>query len=163
MTIVTFVLLMLLWVLLSGQLDAFHLILGVISALVVAVFTSSFIFHDMERPMKSRVAEFGRALLYLLWLIKEIVVANFHVLRMAVHPRLTKVLDPQVKRFRTGLTSDFARYVFANSITLTPGTVTIQVNGDEFVVYAISRKMADSLPGEMERRIQLAFEPQGTR
>jgi multicomponent Na+:H+ antiporter subunit E len=61
-------------------------------------------------------------------------------------------------RFRTSLQSEFARYVFANSITLTPGTVTLSVDGDKFVVHAISKKVADELPGEMEKRVAKIFD-----
>ena len=67
-------------------------------------------------------------------------------------------MRPQMVRFRTSLRSEFARYVFANSITLTPGTVTLSVEGDKFVVHAISQKVADELPGEMEKRVAKIFD-----
>ena len=67
-------------------------------------------------------------------------------------------MRPQMVRFRTSLRSEFARYVFANSITLTPGTVTLSVEGDKFVVHAISQKVADELPGEMEKRLAKIFD-----
>jgi multicomponent Na+:H+ antiporter subunit E len=49
---------------------------------------------------------------------------------------------------------------FAQSITLTPGTITVDLHDDEFTVYALTRSAAEALPGEMERRVGRAFEPQ---
>ena len=61
-------------------------------------------------------------------------------------------------RFNTTLSGDLARTTFANSITLTPGTVTLDVEGPEFVVHAVTRAMADLAGGQMERRIAAVFE-----
>ena len=63
-------------------------------------------------------------------------------------------------RFKTHLKTDFAKWVFANSITLTPGTVTIRIDDDEFYVHAISEYTAKGLEGEMEKRIAAVWEPE---
>jgi multicomponent Na+:H+ antiporter subunit E len=93
----------------------------------------------------------------LLW---QIILANFHVLKLALTPSGTAEIRPRIVRFKTQLTSPFARFVFAQSITLTPGTVTVTIEGDEFVVHAISRAAAEGLAGAMERRIAHVFEPE---
>ena len=89
----------------------------------------------------------------------EIIKANFYVFMLSVHPRMKEKIDPHIFRFKTELKTDFAKFVFANSITLTPGTVTIEIEDDEFIVHAITKQAADDLPGEMEQRIKRAFEP----
>jgi multicomponent Na+:H+ antiporter subunit E len=69
-------------------------------------------------------------------------------------------MEPQLIRFKTRLKSNFARVTFAQSITLTPGTITVSLQDDEMTVYALTRSAAESLPGEMERRIARALEPE---
>ena len=75
-------------------------------------------------------------------------------------PKGMDEVEPEVVRFKTKLRSDFGKWLLANSITLTPGTVTIMVRGDEFVIHAISQGAAEGLNGEMERRIAQIFEPE---
>ena len=59
--------------------------------------------------------------------------------------------------FKTTLTSDFAKFVLANSITLTPGTVTVRIKNDEFLVHALTDFTANGVPGDMERRVKHIF------
>jgi len=156
--ILIFLILMAVWLVLSGQFDAFHVTLGVISAAFVTAFSGDMLFLRRDRGIGERVVEGFRIIGYLFWLLWEVFVANMHVLYLSLHPRSRDLMEPQVVRFKTRLKTDFAKYVFANSITLTPGTVTISIEGDEFVVHAISRKTAESLPGVMEVRVAAAFE-----
>ena len=70
-------------------------------------------------------------------------------------------MSPRVVTFKTQLKTDFAKFVLANSITLTPGTITIQIKGNQFVVHAISEAVEkDLLSGDMERRVIAVFEPE---
>jgi multicomponent Na+:H+ antiporter subunit E len=154
----TATLLFVLWVLLSGRLDAFHLTLGVVSSMVVAFISYDLLFQDQERGISHRMRPMLRFPRYAVWLCGQIVRANLYVLYLTLHPGVKKTLDPRIVRFKTVLKSDFARFIFATSITLTPGTVTVRVFEDEFIVHAITRKMAESLPGDMERRIVKIFE-----
>lgn len=156
--LLTFILLMGTWILLSGIFDLFHLSLGVISSVIVTVFSHDLLFKNRQRSLTSRMVEAVRATNYFRWLLWQIVLANIHVLILALHPRSREKIEPQIIRFNTRLRSDFAKFVFANSITLTPGTVTVRIVEDEFVVHAISDKVAADLPGEMERRVAHAFD-----
>jgi multicomponent Na+:H+ antiporter subunit E len=67
-------------------------------------------------------------------------------------------IDPTIVTFKTKLTNNIAKVALANSITLTPGTITIRIEEDIFYVHAISRKAAAGLPGEMEERLAKVFE-----
>jgi multicomponent Na+:H+ antiporter subunit E len=94
---------------------------------------------------------------FLPWLLYEIVVANVHLVYLVCRPQR---LRPQVVRFRTELRGDVARVFLGNAITLTPGTITLDIVGDEFIVHAVSDQSAASLQsGEMERRIGQALNP----
>lgn len=155
------------WVLLSGKLDAFHLALGALSCGIVTFVSSDLLFEDAAKGLRTRAGEALRFVPYTAWLLWQVVVANFHVIALAVSPRPAReTLEPHIFTFRTRLRSDFARYVLANSITLTPGTVTIRIVGDLFHVHAITRQAAGDLADDeavsaMERRVARVFEGEG--
>ncbi len=163
-TLATFIILAGAWLLLSGKFDAFHLALGGISCLLVALISQDLLFHERKKGLAARCGEAFRFLPYSCWLLYQIIVANFHVIQLAISPRLCeRELDPHIFTFKTRLKSDFAKFVLANSITLTPGTVTIRIDEDVFHVHAISRKAAGDLEtsetmSEMERRVAWVFE-----
>lgn len=157
-SIATFSFLLAIWIVFSGQFDAFHLALGVVSAAIVT-YSSRRLFLPETPPnvvvWTGRAWRLGR---YVVWLLYQIVLANLHVLHLALHPRGRAKMDPTIHLFTTGLQSDWAKYVLATSITLTPGTVTISIVGSDFYVHAISEKAAALLDGEMERRVAALFE-----
>ena len=84
-------------------------------------------------------------------------VANIHVLKISFSPNLNDKIQPQLVKFRTGLKTDFQKYVLAQSITLTPGTVTLDINGDVFLIHAISDHAAKGLVSSMAQRIHNVF------
>ena len=73
-------------------------------------------------------------------------------------PNILKALNPKLITFNTSIKGDVPKFVFAQSITLTPGTVTVSVNGDEFKVHAINNEAASGLPGDMEKRVKKIYE-----
>ena len=158
--ILTFCLLFLLWLVLSGLFDPFHLTLGLISCALVTWMSSDLLFQDTSVSLSARFRQFARLPGYSLWLLYEIFLANLYVFRLSLRPQGLGDVRPQVVHFKTHLKTDFAKWVFANSITLTPGTVTIKVDHDEFLVHAISEHTAKGLEGEMEKRIAAVWEPE---
>ena len=152
--IVTFLLLFAFWALLSGKFDTFHLSLGAICSFVVALMGHDLLFANLRvGDMRVIVKRFFA---YLPWHIYQIVVANFQVAYLALSPKMP--ISPKIMRFKTKLESDISWVTLANSITLTPGTITIDIEEGEFVVHALSEKLADDLDtGEMEDRIAHVF------
>lgn len=145
------------WMLLSGKFDAFHLTLGVFSSLLVSFMSADLLFPDKNKSDARRWRELRRFVAYLPWLGKEIVLSTIHVTYLALHPRMRELIEPQVMHFKTRIKSEIGQVVFANSITLTPGTITIQEEKGEFLVHALNRQFADGLPGEMEERLLRVF------
>lgn len=93
-----------------------------------------------------------KGVLYYFWLMWEIVKANIDV-TMAIL-KGPKALQPQVFKLKASQSSDIGRVTYANSITLTPGTVTIFVEEDEFTVHSLTPVAKDGLEGgEMDRRV----------
>jgi multicomponent Na+:H+ antiporter subunit E len=93
------------------------------------------------------------ALAYWPWLAKEIVKSGWRVSLVILDPRLP--IEPTLVRFRPSQRTAVGLTAHANSITLTPGTISIEVSPDEFVVHALTRKGAEGLTtgGEMDARM----------
>ena len=154
--LVTFIIMLFFWVLLSGMFDAFHLTLGVISCLLVSFCSHDLLFYS--KPGKAWMKSLLGILLYLPWLFYQICVASIEIAYIVLHPRMLDFLDPRLIRFRTRLKTNFSKFIFAQSITLTPGTITVNMANNEFTVYVLTKKAAESLPGEMEARVSAALE-----
>lgn len=132
-----FIALLALW-LVFGGVNATSFALGVIVSALITLFASKFMGYSSAR-MLAGLKKTGRALAYGLFLVKEIVAANIAVIKLIYSG---KELEPLLVRFNTGLDSDAARVLLANSITLTPGTITVELEGDELWVHALDRSMA---------------------
>ncbi|NNE94379.1 MAG: Na+/H+ antiporter subunit E [Verrucomicrobiales bacterium] len=143
------------WIIFSGLLDGFHLALGVLSCGFVAWISGDLFFADRASSIRSRLGQACRMIGYSFWLLWQIVLANLHLLKLAFSGPGS--LQPQIVRIKIGLKSDFEKFLLANSITLTPGTITMKIRGDEFFIHAISEVAVKGLDGEMERRIAAIF------
>jgi len=146
------------WLVLSGKFDALHLGMGVACCLLLSVWCADLLFQDQEATSGQRLRQLAAFTAYLGWLFWQIILANFHVFRVALTPRMNQLLSPRMVEFDTRLEKELSRFVLANSITLTPGTVTVRVEGNRFLVHALTEKAACGLPGAMEWRIANIFE-----
>ena len=137
------------WLLMSGVYIPFILLLGVFSCAVVVLIAMRMDVIDHEAvPLHITF----RSLLYWPWLLWEIVKANIDVTKRVLG--LTPI-SPTMIRLQATQKTDLGLVIFANSITLTPGTISIDVeeNG-EILVHAISREGAEGFAdGEMDRRV----------
>ena len=122
----TFLVMFAMWLVFSGRFDAFHLILGAVSCAIVAFLSGDLLF---PAPLNRKLPVVGlRFIGYVPWLLYQIFLANLHVMYLVFHPRMRELIDPKIIEFDSKLTSDVARTTFANSITLTPGTITVHVS-----------------------------------
>ncbi|MBW2029532.1 MAG: Na+/H+ antiporter subunit E [Deltaproteobacteria bacterium] len=142
------------WILLSGIFDLFHLVLGGICCIVVA-----YLYHDLlfanVRVGDIRIVAW-RFIRYIPWLMYQILMSNIHVASLVLRREMP--IAPQVVKFKTKLETDISCVTLANSITLTPGTITMDIQDGEFYVHALSKKVADELKaGEMEDRVAHIF------
>jgi multicomponent Na+:H+ antiporter subunit E len=142
------------WLLLSGHYVPFLIGAGFACALLVVLFTRRMGLLDQEgHPVHLA----PRALLaYWPWLIKEIAKSAWTVSRVILDPRLP--ISPTLIRVKATQKTDVGLATYANSITLTPGTISLEVGHDEILVHALTREGAQDLAGgEMDRRVT-AFE-----
>jgi multicomponent Na+:H+ antiporter subunit E len=138
------------WLLLSGMFTPFLLTAGIGCSVTVALLAMRMELADREgHPVHLAPA----ALAYWPWLVKEIVVSGWQVTRIILHPRLP--VSPALVRFRPSQQTAVGLVTHANSITLTPGTITVEAAHDEFLVHALTLEAAQSLAGsEMDRRVR---------
>lgn len=152
----TFVLMLLLWLVFSGKSEPLLLGFGVVASLIVSGFSHRFLFPDPDFRFYFQTA--CKFSCYIPWLLVQIFLANIHLLRLVFHPRIREKIDPHLVDFPTRLRSDMAIATMANSITLTPGTITVTADQyGEFRVHAIDRQSSKSLPGEMEKKVARVF------
>lgn len=137
------------WLLLSGYFVPFLLVMGVVTAVAVALLGRRMDLVDHEgHPIRLS----WRLVLYWPWLFKEIALSAWNVARIIVNPRLP--ISPTLVRTRTSQKTSVGVVTYANSITLTPGTISIDVRRDEILVHALTREAAAGLlEGEMDRRV----------
>ena len=138
-----------LWLLLSGHFEPLLLGLGVVSVVtVVAVAHRMDVIDHEGHPVHLT----WRAILYWPWLLWEIVKANIDVAKAIVQGEMP--IEPTVMNVKCTQKSELGQVVYANSITLTPGTVTIAVLGDTLHVHALTPGAREGLEtGEMDRRV----------
>ena len=138
------------WLLLSGHYTLLLIFFGLLSVALVVLLALRMDVVDHEgHPLHLN----SKALVvYWCWLLKEIFVSNIYVCRLILNPAMP--ISPTVIALRSSQSSDLARVIFANSITLTPGTVTIDVDGDITEVHTITEEAARSLlQGSMDSKV----------
>jgi multicomponent Na+:H+ antiporter subunit E len=146
LTVVLFVF----WVLLSGHFTPFLLIAGLVSALAITWFSDR-LMAVLDR--EGHPIHLGRgAVVYWPWLLWEIVKAAWDVSKRILAPSLP--ISPVLIRVKAGQKTDVGRVIYANSITLTPGTISMIMEGDEILVHALTREGAEGVEsGDMDRRV----------
>lgn len=137
------------WLLWSGYFTPTLLFYGLISCGIALAAAMRAGLVDREAlPFQMMFRSFG----YFVWLLIEIVKSNIAVARIILDPKLPT--DPRIIRTKSSQLSDVGRVTLANSITLTPGTITLAVDEDEVIVHALNEAFADDLQtGEMDRRV----------
>ena len=130
------------WVAVTASYHYQGLILGAILALLIALFNHDLFFKQEECPCLD-----GRTLIlflrYGLHLLGAIVVASLQVAYLVIHPSMP--ISPGMVRFPISLKKDLNKALLANSITLTPGTLTMLVEEEEIVVHALTKENARAI------------------
>jgi len=140
--------------LLAGQLYWFDLVTGVISATVVAVGLSRVTFHS--DPSGATLGSIARLVIYVPYLLVEIIRSNVQIAAVILHPRLP--IEPRLTRMRTAVWGGVPVMTLANSITLTPGTLAVRVDGRTLTVHTLVPTAREGLfDGGLERAVRFVF------
>ncbi len=135
--IVSFGLLMSFWLVMSGFFDVFHIGMGVVCVAIVMGIDSKLknlkYFGDDEDVLSQ--FRYGYGIYYIGWLMVQIVISGIHVAGVILAPRQTN--RTCIVKFNVDLPNAQARVILGNSITLTPGTLTLDIHDNEFTVHAL--------------------------
>jgi len=153
------------WLLMSGQLTPKHLTIGFLTALGVAWITRPLLrLPSAKDPNSVYLAFFfpwHKLFRFFLWVIKEIFVCNIALIKLVLHPKMP--IDPVFVKFKKKVDNPLAHAVLGENIVITPGTVTIEIENDVYLVHAITREMGEALARpdgkepEISRRVAAVF------
>ena len=133
---------LLVWIIFNGSVTAEILLIGV--AVAGAMF--GFICNFMDYSLKKELALYRKVPLlfrYVLILLKEIITANLTVIRMILTRKET--MEPVLVHVHTDLKTEVSRVILANSITLTPGTITVSMTGQDLLVHCLDRSLSEGM------------------
>ncbi len=128
-----FVILLVLWLIFAGSLTVTNLLLGALVCSLITLLCAKYMGYGTRRFL-GKLSKADEIAVYLAYLLKEIVRENFDVLRFIYRKGQPK---PMLVHLRGGMQNEALRVLVANSITLTPGTYTVRLEGDEYAVHAL--------------------------
>jgi len=155
-----FVILMLIWMALTLSVNKPELFLGIIVSFILSL-TLYKSFHIIGFP-KVTIKKIAFLCVYIIVLFKEIIIANLDVAYRVIHPKMP--IRPGIIIIKTELKQDLAKMILANSITLTPGTFTLDIEDDKLLIHWINVKTDDTdeatkIIGErFEKYLKVIFE-----
>ncbi|MGM0432031.1 MAG: Na+/H+ antiporter subunit E [Spirochaetota bacterium] len=158
--VITALMMFIMWLLFTASFDPFSLTMGVIGSLLIAAMTYDVFIARHQAHIKFFLPNPFFLIIYILVLIYSMYSASFRMLGAII----TGNVHPRIVHFRTRLRSDFARMLLANSITLTPGTITLDLNDDHLTVHWLfcstthSKAAGEAIKGRLEavaRRVLL--------
>lgn len=146
---------MIFWLILCENISLETIIIGVLVCTFIAYLNKSLIFNKKGK----NIDLFNKTkywFIYIGVLIKEIFIANFNVAKIVLSPKMD--ISPDVVCFQSKLKSKFYKTMLANSITLTPGTITVDINDDTFTVHCLKKEYIDGLTNSKFEQILLKLE-----
>jgi multicomponent Na+:H+ antiporter subunit E len=143
------------WLVISASLAPAELLLGAALSLLLGWWSARFLWSGQAPRVSAR--QLLALLRYLFLFGGQVFLAAVHVARVVVDPRLP--IRPKLITCRTELRREISRVAFAHSVSLTPGTLTVDMDGGTFLVHCLDEASATSiLSGELERRVARVFE-----
>lgn len=150
-----FILLLLIWFIFNGKITLELTILGIILCALIYLFMCRFMDYSIRKDIA--LIQKGLFFLYYIWiLVIEIIKANVQVMHLTLTDR--EIVEPVIVEFRTRLKTRLGRVILANSITLTPGTITISLEGDELVVHCLDKTLAEGIDDLVFERLLIKIE-----
>lgn len=144
-----FIVLFGIWLALSGHYTPFLIISGAVCAALCVALVVRMDRIDRVAPL---IHLTWRLPVYWVWLVWQVILSSIDVTRRVLDPRLP--IEPLIERIPATQKTDIGLVTYANSITLTPGTLTTDVREGEIEVHALSRHLVDDLiKSEMDRRV----------
>lgn len=143
------------WMIIASSLSLTELIIGIFASLLIVLYSMDLVFSkDEMTPFSLRTT---RALFLLfLRLIREIIVSNLHVAKIVLSKKME--IDPGFETIRQPLKKDLNKTLYGNAITLTPGTLTVDMHDDVIIVHGLEKHLVKSLEGSKLERSFMCLE-----
>jgi|WetSurMetagenome_2_1015567.scaffolds.fasta_scaffold482165_2 multicomponent Na+:H+ antiporter subunit E len=148
--IIVFILSFLVWLALTSFWDIQEIVAGLFLSLIVSFIAGHILITTP--PGKNQFKKFIISIKYFFIFFREMIKANLHVAYIVIHPKLP--IKPGIVKIKTSLTKDSARTVLANSITLTPGTMTVDINPDTNEYYIHWIDIASANPSDVNENTE---------
>ena len=141
-----------LWIIFNGRVTLEILIAGALVSFLLDIFVKKILKINLTGATLIKFLKIlPEVLIYAAVLLIEIIKANFAITKLVVAPKIE--VEPCLVKFKSKLKTHAARVALANSITLTPGTITVSLENDEFLVHALDRNIAEGLQGSLFERL----------
>jgi multicomponent Na+:H+ antiporter subunit E len=155
--IILFSLLLAFWLIIVPSINGVQIIIGAVVALAITFYS-----YELDNGAKAQPLSWSyikRLIIYSFKLIYEIIKANIEVALIVVNPKLA--INPQFKKIRNPMKNDLNKVIYGNSITLTPGTITVVLEDDYIIIHALTDNAANSAEGgSLEKAVmQLEVKP----
>lgn len=137
-----FLFLLAIWIIFNGQFTLEILIFGILISLAVCLFSVKFLDYSFRKEFMY-LKKLPLLIAYVFVLIWEIIKANFCVAGLIIKGR--KKTHAIVHTFKSPVKTGFAQTLLANSITLTPGTITVSLSNDEYKVHCLDEKLCEGI------------------
>ena len=130
------------WLIFNGRITVEICLFGVAVCAAVFAFVCKFMDHSLQKELRfyRKLPLYGR---YVILLVAEIIKANMTVCRMILTRK--EIVEPVIVKVHTNLKTETARVLLANSITLTPGTITVSLTGQELLVHCLDKSLAEGM------------------
>ncbi len=131
-----------LWIILNAKITLEIIIIGLIISTAIFAFICKFMDYSVQKEIRM-IKKLPLAIYYVLSLLNEIIKANIHVIHLILSEKME--VEPQVVTIHVHLKTNLAKVLLANAITLTPGTITVTLEGDEYTVHCLDKDLAEDL------------------
>ena len=149
-----FILLFLFWILINGKITLELVIFGLIISFAVYMFSCFFLNFSFKKDI-CLMKSLPLLISFMALLVIEVVKSNLNIVGVILK---NKTPEPAIATFNVGLKSNFLRVLYANSITLTPGTITISLTENEIVVHALRHEYLDGIDNSKLLKILMKME-----
>ncbi len=136
-----FAFLFVIWIVFNGKITLEIALVGIVVCLLICLFAWKFLSYDFKRELKL-VKKLPVLICYFGIMVKEIFISNIIVMKMIL---TGKKVHPVLYHFTTDLRHDTTRVILSHSITLTPGTITVELKDDQFVVHCLDTSLAEGM------------------
>lgn len=137
-----FILLFALWLILNGKITLEIVLFGLVICALIYLFMCKFMNFSIKKDLRL-MRNAGYCIVYFFVLLKEIFLSNIRVIRIVLNKKIK--VNPGVVEVKIPLKSSAAKAVLANSISITPGTITISIKDDIFTVHCLSTEMIEGI------------------